>query len=88
MFRRQNRFSDLVHCIMSNVMTFKLENDAKFFQVQPSDIACDMQSSWFIQDTSLAMCCRYSPLESSSSKATTWANLVLSIVSEVALCAQ
>lgn len=56
--RRDTRIMDLFNCIVNCVVKLELEYSVQFHQLQRSDIACDMQSFWLIQDVSHLMCCR------------------------------
>lgn len=59
MFRRDTRFTDLVHFVTNYAVSLKLEYAMQFVQARTSNMAHDMQSSRFIQDASLSTCCRY-----------------------------
>lgn len=59
---RDNRLSDLVHCLKIHAMTFKQEFNGQFLQGQTCDIAREMHWTQFMQYVRLSKSCCYTSL--------------------------
>lgn len=59
MSRPNARYIDLVQCIINYTATFKLLCHVHLLKYRTSEVACNIQSSGWIQNTNLSAYCRY-----------------------------
>lgn len=52
-------FIDLLQCVINYVLRFEQGYSQQLLQARVSDVACDAQSSDFMQDARLLCCCTY-----------------------------